>query len=341
MGGSSLNQTISGHFVVALDAGLKESGIQARAVMAECGIIKGVNGDIPERVSISSVERFLGRMIDVSGDDAWHLALAVRLQPHAFREIGMLAVASGTVREAMQLIAKYSRIVSPGQWFSFTELEGHSELRLHVPDIAPGAPASTIDMVFASMVQICKVITCQDLHPLAVEMTRPKPRNALAFSRYITERIFYESNSNVIMSRLEDLDVPIRFHNEEFLRAGAVHLDRRIDELAGGISVRLAALLRNGLQNGVVMDGRGAANMLGVSVRSMQRRLQEEETSFAKVVDSVRHEQALAWMRNGKHSFGDISDLLGFSNRSGFNQAFRRWTGLSPTSWKRSRGLKT
>lgn len=71
------------------------------------------------------------------------------------------------------------------------------------------------------------------------------------------------------------------------------------------------------------------AKRLGISGRTIQRRLAEEETSFQKLVDDVRQDQALVWVKNGDLTPAEMAFRLGFSQSSSFHRAFKQWTGRS------------
>ncbi len=71
------------------------------------------------------------------------------------------------------------------------------------------------------------------------------------------------------------------------------------------------------------------AKTLGMTGRSLQRRLKDEDTSFQAVRDEMRLELAERFLGEGR-TFAEISFLLGFSEPSAFFRAFKRWTGLTP-----------
>ncbi|WP_338089162.1 helix-turn-helix transcriptional regulator [Nannocystis pusilla] len=77
------------------------------------------------------------------------------------------------------------------------------------------------------------------------------------------------------------------------------------------------------------------ARALGTSERTMQRRLRQAGTSFRDVVDDVRREAALAQLGRRDATVTDIAFMLGFSDLSAFSRAFRRWTGASPSEYRR------
>lgn len=82
-------------------------------------------------------------------------------------------------------------------------------------------------------------------------------------------------------------------------------------------------------------DVESASRELCVSSRTLQRRLEEEGTSFQEILDNARADVARMHLRNGHSSIAEISWLLGFSDQRGFRRAFRRWTGLSPAEYRR------
>ena len=78
------------------------------------------------------------------------------------------------------------------------------------------------------------------------------------------------------------------------------------------------------------------AKNLGISGRTIQRRLAEEETSFQKLVDDVRQDQALVWVKNGDLTPAEMAFRLGFSQSSSFHRAFKQWTGRSFSQFRNS-----
>jgi AraC-like DNA-binding protein len=75
------------------------------------------------------------------------------------------------------------------------------------------------------------------------------------------------------------------------------------------------------------------AMQLGVSVRTLQRRLAAEQVSFQELLDAYRQERALGLLRTGRHTVGEVAYALGYAEQSAFTRAFRRWTGVAPRTW--------
>lgn len=76
------------------------------------------------------------------------------------------------------------------------------------------------------------------------------------------------------------------------------------------------------------------ASRLGMSARTMHRRLREESTSFAELLDDVRRDQALRLLKDRTRGLSDIAHAVGFSDQSALTRAFRRWTGMTPGQFR-------
>jgi len=76
-------------------------------------------------------------------------------------------------------------------------------------------------------------------------------------------------------------------------------------------------------------------------VRTLQRRLREEGTSFAELLDEVRKNLALRYLADARYEAADAAFLLGYAELSTFHRAFRRWTGTSPGEWRRTGRART
>jgi AraC-like DNA-binding protein len=85
------------------------------------------------------------------------------------------------------------------------------------------------------------------------------------------------------------------------------------------------------------MDLAQLARRLGMSPRTLQRKLKEANLSYTRLLDSVRREMAERYMADERLDLNDLAFLLGFSEQSAFQRAFRRWMGQSPGAWRRTR----
>jgi len=115
----------------------------------------------------------------------------------------------------------------------------------------------------------------------------------------------------------------------DYLRADALPARTDIDALVKGV-------LRRSLGAGEI-SVEAVAEEMGMHKRTLQRRLQQTGTTFADLLDEVRADMAKSYVATGQLPLTRIALLLGFSDQSAFNHAFRRWFQRSPTEWANAR----
>ncbi len=95
----------------------------------------------------------------------------------------------------------------------------------------------------------------------------------------------------------------------------------------------LRARLRSALAQGRADPGR-LASLMGVSERTLQRRLGELGRSFTDVVEDFRREEAARLLRQSALPLVEVASRLGYAEQTSFTRAFRRWTGSTPGAWR-------
>lgn len=102
------------------------------------------------------------------------------------------------------------------------------------------------------------------------------------------------------------------------------------DNLPDSLERALVSLLREGYP-----DINTAAEISGMSVRTLQRRLNEQGLTYSRVVEKARFSQAIVWLQDPTTQIVDIAVELGYSAHPHFTRAFKRWTGVSPAQFRR------
>ena len=122
---------------------------------------------------------------------------------------------------------------------------------------------------------------------------------------------------------------PLLGATAERLAEGALLGTARPGELAVAIDARIVAALPR------VLEAEAVARTLGMSERTLQRRLEEEGTRFSSLVDRAREREARRRTRYTNASLVEIAAALGFSDGPTFSRAFKRWTGMPPGTYRR------
>jgi AraC-like DNA-binding protein len=177
--------------------------------------------------------------------------------------------------------------------------------------------------------------------PLALEAAfqhPPLPADALAElqSSIGCPLRFNEGETRLVLSRAA-LERPVVAPNQglfAYLERHAEALQARV-RASASIASRVRELLTLCLREGEPDQG-AVARQLAVSERTLQRRLQDEGVTFAGLLDEVRADLSRMYLGDPQLAVFEIAFLLGYSEPSAFNRAFRRWTGQTPSEFRGS-----
>ena len=175
------------------------------------------------------------------------------------------------------------------------------------------------------------------IKPVRVEFAMPEPADGIAeVERVFGCRVHYGCDANRLWLAEQDLGRVNRSHRPELLAWMQEEiLSATQAQALDAVLSQVEALLREQMGGDLPSVGRVAKN-LGMSQRSLQRRLAESGTNFSGVLSRVRERVARELILEQSLSLAEISNHLGYSDHSAFSRAFKRWTGAAPSAYGRA-----
>src|SRR5262249_12271652 len=150
-----------------------------------------------------------------------------------------------------------------------------------------------------------------------------------------TEHIEFEAGANGLGFDATILDLPFKTADPALFDVLQRHAQQVTPARAeNALLDEVRQILRGQLPRGVPELAQ-VARALGTSARTLQRRLADEKITFAEVVDGLRRELAHAYLREPDRALGEIAFLLGYTEVRAFLRAFKRWTGTTPSSYRK------
>lgn len=171
----------------------------------------------------------------------------------------------------------------------------------------------------------------------AVHIDLPRRGNAARYMEPFRAPVFFQQAHCALLLRPHHLALKLVRGEAELSRMLASFPAELItaDGMADSVQARVRGLLGEDFRR--ELPGLEAvARQLHMASATLHRRLQAEGTSFQKIKDACRRDQAVALLRAGTLSGEDIAELLGFSDASSFVRAFRKWTGRTPMDFRQS-----
>ncbi|HMI93364.1 MAG TPA: helix-turn-helix domain-containing protein, partial [Polyangiales bacterium] len=196
---------------------------------------------------------------------------------------------------------------------------------------------SIAELIVAGLVRTLRAFGCaqSDIHAVCFEHTTPAYHYAYTAAFAGAER-FAQPFTGVEFAAhaLDRLHIHRRPELQSLLRAQAEHSMQQLS-LPPSCTDQVRALIRR-QRPGQSPEMARAARELGLSVRSLRRRLFDEGTTFRALAQSVLQEAACALLRDRDASLQNIAHAVGFNDPTAFHRAFKRWVGLTPAEYRES-----
>lgn len=243
------------------------------------------------------------------------------------------ALCSANLAGALERIAKYVKLIAP-MMIGLERSHTHTTVSIDFMDHTLPPPEVFLSFKLVFFVQLARLATRHHVLPLRVSLPSApdESRHALAYQHYFGTALTQAPLATLVFSN-EDMDRPFLTENHKMWLFFEPSLRQRLADLdqAASMVERVRSALLEAIPAGEV-SMQSISRKLAVSVRTLQRRLQDEGTSFQQTLDALRQSLAQHYLHNTEMSSAEISFLLGFEDSNSFARAFQSWTGKTPQS---------
>lgn len=315
-----------------------QAGIDVTPLFKKSGLPEKLLSDPDARVTVRSQIEFLELAAEALNDNllGFHLA-----RDSDLREIGPIfhvMASSETLGDALDRAARYSSIVNEGVQVrrgpnAFTvEFEYIGIRRL--------LDRHQIEFWMTAALRLCRLFTGRELVPIYVGLLHQRQGELSEMERYFGCALDFGATKDQISFEAQEARLSLVFADRylnKFL------IDYYEDAIADrqtkhqSLRTRVENAITPRLPHGT-MNINNVASDLGMSARTLSRRLAEEGLTFTTIMEEIRSDLANRYLQNSSLSISQIAWLLGYSEVSSFAHAFQRWTGSSPTSVRKQIG---
>lgn len=316
---------------------LEHHGADVLPLLTEAGIDRSLLSDPEQRVPLAASTRLWEAAVRVTGDDAFGIEVSRFTTAGSFHGLGQAFMSSPTLGAALYRVARFSRVTADMAVTTVT-IEG-DELRYVNGWRAGATPPADVSMVatMAAVVRAARAMHGRDLAPVLVEIKHGRPHAVDRFESFFRGPVHFGAPEFAMTFRRADVERPVPGGHERLAAAGDAVVGEYLDSLRhdgpGPVSRQVRELLGDVIAAGDP-DVAAVAAELAMSRRTLQRRLDQEGTTFREVLADTRRDLAMALLRQHERSVTEIGRRLGFSETAAFSRAFRRWTGASPATWR-------
>jgi AraC-like DNA-binding protein len=313
---------------------LEQSGVDSRAIFERIGLDYGLLELPDERYSLEGMTELWEAAAEATGDPCFGFEVVHHVRPTSLHALGFAWLASSTLRDAFDRLVKYSHLISDRSVVETRREEGATYVSIRAKEGTPPYAECSADASLGVMIRMCRMSCGDAFAPIRADIAHE--RHA-CFSRhrdwFACAVAFGTPEHGVLIGdavldeHLPASNATLAYANEQVIRD---YLDAR--ETSGFEKAVEREIVRQ--LSGGTSSVDSVSLELGVSSRTLQRRLRHAGTSFREIFQRTRLNLAVEYVGSSSRPVGEISFLLGYSEVSNFTRAFRRATGVPPAQYR-------
>ncbi len=318
--------------VAPLCALVAERGGDPAALLRRFELPAAAADDAEVTLPLATLHALLDAAAEAARDPFLGVHLAQRLPRGAYGVVEYTCRTAPTLREALRRIARYVGLLNELVTITVEEHGGAATVEQRIPGEPLAVGRHGNEFFIVMLLSGSRTLAAAPLVPSRAWFAHPQPDDVSALLEVLgTTRVRFGAGANGLELPAAALDLPVTTHDPALLAL----LDRQAEQALAGLpaATRLGALVRRRIRDTLGEEPptlEGVAAGLRMSARTLQRRLGDEGVKFADLLDEVRRELALDYVRDRRRPLGEIAYLLGYAELSPFLRAFKRWTGKTP-----------
>lgn len=248
---------------------------------------------------------------------------------------GLAWKSAANLRGSYDRAERYARVLTSVSSYEVENTDRGALMHLHrVGERHLGMRLSN-EATIASIVSISRQVASQAFDPVEVYFRHPPPRSIADHERYFGCPVHFDADIDALRISQASLQVPNRLGDASISKFFETHLETQLSEAQREdfLDSRVRDQVSRSLSEGVPLIS-DIATALGMSARTLQRRLADQQLSYQALVEKTRRQLAESLLQHTDYSLAEIAFMTGFSEQSAFTRAFKRWHGQTPRSYR-------
>lgn len=321
---------------MVLPAVLEERGVDFAAVLDEFGLDLSLFEDPENTLPFAVGGNILGRCVELSGCPHLGLVMGQNLGLSVIGAVGLLAQSAPTVRHGLVAATHHLHLHDRGA-VATLEVEGDQAVLGYavIAELEEGVEVIP-DLAMTIARNILAALCGPTWRATEVRFAHAAPADLAPYRKAFQAPLRFDAEVSAVVFPAKWLDQPVasadplmhRFMLERVKEIASASGSDFLDETRRVIH---ATMLRSDCSTATV------AGRLGVSGRTLNRRLRESGVTFAQLRDDMKKAEACRLLESTRMTVGQVAVILGYSSDSAFSRAFKSWHGVGPTRWRARR----
>ena len=290
-------------------------------------------------LSASDVDSILQAYRDIKGEDGFFLELGQNIRFDSLGAVGSMVATSATPREAFDDFAQFKDIIHPYVNFQLLDYgSGRTAVVFEPEEDEPLAhKAYYAELFFSAFISLSLLLLSDGPKQAEVRFKYKEPANVDQYREVFGPNLVFEAQRNELIFETEWLDIELPSASPEFRKLSSQKVLSELSKLPSqdNLVARVVRCIEDHIGHSV-LSMQKVADKLNTTPRTLQRRLKEENVTYAALRDQVLYKHARRYLIETDLDMATISANLSFSEPATFNNAFKRWSGMSPGAYRKA-----
>ncbi|ASK34385.1 AraC family transcriptional regulator [Alcanivorax sp. N3-2A] len=328
-------RTINVHRVVKVLQGAARGGVSIPALLDQCGIERHLLEQPDARIERDTFIKLMLLVMEQTQDEFLGFGQGRKSKPGTFSMMAHAVINCPNLEAAVERGIRFYSLFNLSMDSDLVREDGHARLITRVDPRLDFRDVIIETMLFLS-VRFMGWLVGKAVVPEAVYLDYEPVREDDEHRFMFNCPTHYNSERNEVVFPAHYLDLPL-VQNElslsKFLRDSLAQLfDGNVHNV--GLPARIRAIISNDYGNHFP-DFTEICEKLEMTPQTLRRRLKDGNTSYQEIKDSIRKDASVYYLSKAELSIDEIALLMGFSEASSFHRAFKKWTGMTPATYRR------
>lgn len=329
------NTALPGAYLLHVAGMLAPWKVLTEQLLEAIGLTREQLADPASRVPLETANALLVRAIEFTGEPALGLLLGTKMRISQHGYIGFAAMTARNLGEALLIAERFAPLRSTAVELRLVVEDDAAALSLVFDTELEPLRQTVLLAVAVGLLQMGRIATGKPLSGRA-ELALPKPSYLDRVMPSIGDNVVvFDQPANRLVFPAEYLELPLLMADPVATQLALEQCERELAAL--GEQAQLVGRVRRMIE--ASREGfptqEQVASALHMSPRTLKRHLATQGATFSDLLDEVRREKAFLLLRNRLLNVGQVADRLGYTDVANFTRAFRRWTGMTPSAYRR------
>ncbi|WP_394174740.1 AraC family transcriptional regulator [Thalassotalea litorea] len=323
---------VSSHSIRALVVYLSHLGVPLRQSLDLVGLDKAALFNEHSLLSTNVLESLYDFAEKNLGLQDVGFNFGQTIEPDRWSTLGYIAFTAPTLQKALQQQYKFQSLVG-NLGSPVIKQQGEHTLINWVPAYA--CSHHTVEEILTGWVAFARKLSAAPVIPEKVFFAHACQGDERVYEQYFQCPVLFCQDANGVLVDSDLLQVPLIKHEPQLHDLLCQHAEQQLASFTEAVPIEVMSQYMVNRLSVKVPDIEEIAELMNLSVRTLQRKLSDAGTSYSQLLDSLRKKMAMDYLHLEHYSIVYIAEMTGFSEQSAFQRAFKRWTGMTPLQYRK------